>query len=374
MSKVPDAWEDEWSTTADDKLPTPPTETESRRVSSKVTKAQRRAQQAEFNRQLWAEAEGPRETNYFLESRNVVPLRSEFKPPPILLSRKGPIVQKSQSPRPPTAGLQDLSLNNRDKNNSSADRGGESSEDEEEVKARELSLAERQAQAARDREEKQRKYEERRQELFGTSSSGASAGASTTLSSSSHQQGVGGHNNKSGTSSPAGSLTPPGSRSATPNRSRGGRGGGRRGVLPPGGGAGVAGGNHSINSSRNQSRGGSQHRELFDPSYASKPESTYLQRREQRENGVLGAVVHNSAAGQPLPQQQHVQEPIRAPRGPDGSGQGGFGFATSRASTSAPAPAPAPAPVQADEAATPPALSHHRPIDTGDAAAAPPSF
>lgn len=33
--------------------PTPPRE---KKVSSKVTKAQRRAEQAEFNRQLWAEA------------------------------------------------------------------------------------------------------------------------------------------------------------------------------------------------------------------------------------------------------------------------------------------------------------------------------
>ncbi|OQU96683.1 hypothetical protein CLAIMM_02728 [Cladophialophora immunda] len=330
MSKVPDAWEDEWSTTADD-LPTPPSE--AKRVSSKVTKAQKRAQQAEFNRQLWAEAEGPRETNYFLESRNIVPLRSEFKPPPILLSRKGPIIQ-SNSPRPPTAGLQDLSLNS-DKNNS-GDR--ESSEDEEEVKARELSVAERQAQAARDREEKQRKYEERRQELFGTSR------ASTTLSS--HQQA--GHN-KSGTSSP-GSLTPPGSRSATPSRSRGGRGG-RRGAAAAAGGGGVAG-NHNINS-RNQSRGGSQHRELYDPSYASRPDSTYIPRRE-RENGV--GIIHHPAG---LPQ-QHVQEPIRAPRGPDGSGRGGFGFAP-RAPTSEP--------VQAETAA--PATSHPS-IDAGEAAAPPP--
>ncbi|KAH0844753.1 hypothetical protein AYO21_01927 [Fonsecaea monophora] len=299
MSKAPpDAWEDEWSSTAD-KLPTPPTETEAKRVSSKVTKAQRRAQQAEFNRQLWAEAEGPRETNYFLESRNIVPLRSEFKPPPILLSRKGPIIQ-TQSPRPPTAGLQDLSLNS-SKNDSA---GRESSEDEEEVKARELTLAERQARAARDREEKQRKYEERRQELFGTSS------ASTTLSS--HQQGA---YNKSGTSSP-GSSTPPGSRSATPNRGRGSRGG-RRGA----GGVGGVAGNHNMNS-RNQSRGGSQHRELYDPSYASRPDSTYPQQRREWENGV--GSLHNPTG---LPPLQHVQEPIRAPRGPDGSGRGGFGFA-----------------------------------------------
>jgi hypothetical protein len=39
------------------KNPTPPSEfSDSKKVSAKVTKAQRRAQQAEFNRQLWAEA------------------------------------------------------------------------------------------------------------------------------------------------------------------------------------------------------------------------------------------------------------------------------------------------------------------------------
>ncbi|RMD41713.1 hypothetical protein DV735_g3388, partial [Chaetothyriales sp. CBS 134920] len=104
--------------------------------SKKQTKAQKRAQQAEFNRQLWAEAEGPRQTNYFLESRKDVPLRSEFKPPPVLLSRRGP-------PRI--------------------------------------------EQAKKDRVEKQRKYEERRQELFGTPSPGVNgasvskSGGSTTV-------------------------------------------------------------------------------------------------------------------------------------------------------------------------------------------------
>ena len=38
------------------KLATEPTPPPEKKVSSKVTKAQRRAQQAEFNRQLWAEA------------------------------------------------------------------------------------------------------------------------------------------------------------------------------------------------------------------------------------------------------------------------------------------------------------------------------
>ncbi|KIW67406.1 hypothetical protein PV04_06665 [Phialophora macrospora] len=277
MSKVPDAWEDEWSAAADDgKLALAESE-EPKKVSSKVTKAQRRAQQAEFNRQLWAEAEGPKEANYFLESRNVVPLRSEFKPPPVLLSRNGPKSQP-RSARPPTAAS-----------------GQESSEDEDDIKAREPTLAERQAQAAKEREEKQKRYEERRKELFGPSTISAM--------SASHQQS---NHNRSGKSSPA-SLTPPGSRSATPNRARGARGGRRGG----------AAGDH-IASSRNQSRGDSQQRELYDHSYGPKPDSTYAQRRE-RDSGNLTS---NHAQG--LPQ---VFAPVRAPKGPDGSGRGGFGFA-----------------------------------------------
>ena len=208
-------------------------------------------------------SEGPQETNYFLESRNVVPLRSEFKPPPILLSRKGP----SNKPRKPLKdGLDSLSLQG---------QGQESSSEDEDAE-KQPTLAERQAQATKDREEKQRKYEERRQELFGS--------AGTTANKSS-----------SGKSSPA-NLTPPTSRSATPNRGRGnGRGRGGRG-----------GNNQQHAQSRTQSQGG-----LFEPAYAPKPDSTYLARREN---------------GAPKPENTD-NKPQRTPKGPDGSGRGGFGFA-----------------------------------------------
>jgi hypothetical protein len=160
------------------------------------------------------------------------------------------------------------------------------------VRAREQTLAERQAQAVKDREEKQRRYEERRKELFG---------ASSTSTSSSQKQSF---QNRSGTSSP-GSLTPPGSRSATPKGSaRGGRGGRRGGP----------GGEHS-GAPRSQAKNASQPRELYDPAYSAKMDSTYVQRREQESGSV-------SSAGVPS-----AQQPIRAPKGPDGSGRGGFGFA-----------------------------------------------
>jgi hypothetical protein len=248
-------------------------------------------------------SEGPKTTNYFLESRNVVPHRSEYKAPPVLLSRKGPIVQ-SQPSRPPPGSSQ-IPRPGNEKTTSAADQ--ESSEDEEEVKARELTLAERQAQAAKEREEKQRRYEERRKELFGDSSAGLIAPNA--------KQGI---HTKSGNSSP-GSLTPPGSRSATPSRGRGGRGSRRGGAL----------GDHNTNS-RNQSKGGSQ-RELFDHSYEPMPDSAYIQRRERED----GSSVHPNTTGIPQPQ---VQLPIRAPRGPDGSGRGGFGFA--KPSKSMPAESP----------------------------------
>lgn len=227
-----------------------------------MSKAQKRAQQAEFNRQLWAEAEGPKEPNYFLESRNVVPLRSEFKPPTVLLSRKGPVVQ---SKKPLNGALDGLDLNKE-----------ESSDDEEDLKQREREIEERKERTKKEREERQRKYEERRQELFGTNTHTPVNGKT-----------------QSGNSSPQ-SLTPPGSRSSTPSRGRG-RGGRRGGVV-------------GVQQGRPQRQ---QQSELYEPGYAPKPDSVFLQRRE---NAVTG------------PKSEELQQPMRLPKGPDGSGRGGFGF------------------------------------------------
>ena len=193
-----------------------------------------------------------------------MPLRTEFKPPTVLLSRKGPVIQ---SRKPPTDAFGNIDLNKR----------VESSDDEDELKERERQLAERQAQAVKTREEKQRKYEERRQELFGTPSSNTNLNGRPT--------------SRSGNSSP-GSLTPPGSRSSTPSRGRGR--GGRRGGM-----------NAGVQPKRPQP-------ELYDPTYSPKPDSTYLQRREN---------------GAPSPKLEEGQ-PVRTPKGPDGSGRGGFGFAS----------------------------------------------
>lgn len=70
MSQVPDAWDDEWSTSADvrsdeyiqvklltsGQQPAQSAQSEPKKLTTKQTKAQKRAAQAEFNRQLWAEA------------------------------------------------------------------------------------------------------------------------------------------------------------------------------------------------------------------------------------------------------------------------------------------------------------------------------
>ncbi|KAK5090953.1 hypothetical protein LTR05_001131 [Lithohypha guttulata] len=272
MSKVPDAWDDEWSTAADDQDQS--VQADLKKLTTKQTKAQKRAAQAEFNRQLWAEAEGPSETNYFLESRNVVPLRQEFKPPPVLLSRKGPIIQKPRSTL--EAGLATLNLKEKE----------ESSEDEDDELAKQKALDDAKAQAARDREEKQRKYEERRLELFGPDVS-------------SNNNLAGRPNSRSGGSSPA-NLTPPGSRSSTPHRGGGKRGGRGRGNV------------FGNNSPRAQQQ---QQREAYEPNYSAKPNSTYLMKREP---------------GYENPNPNKEAQPIRAPKAPDGSGRGGAGFVLRR--------------------------------------------
>jgi hypothetical protein len=170
------------------------------------------------------------------------------------------------------------------------------SSSDEDTGEKTLTVEERKAQAAKEREEKQRKYEERRQELFG------SAGTVNSATSVHTNSGLNTSNENSGSNTPT--PTPPGSRSATPNRSRG-RGGKR------GGSAGLA---KDVQQKREK--------DLFDPSYSAKPDSVYLQRREK---------------GLPDGKEGEVQ-PIRSPRGPDGSGRGGFGFAPrgGKAATAAP--------------------------------------
>jgi len=221
MSAVPDAWDDDWQNVVDvsqaltvprlhtyisQKTPARP-----KAAPVMLSRAERKAQHAEANRQLWEAAES-HEQPYFLEAKNNIPLKEEIKPQLKVLSRK---------PQP-------MNLASRS--------GGapiEDDEDSEEEACRKNaeSLAERQRKAAIEREEKQRKYAEVRERLFGPTA------ATREFA-------------ESGSKSPAGRDSRQGSR-----KGRGGRGG-----------------SHA-NSSAEQSpaRHAQASKQLFDPSLSSKP-------------------------------------------------------------------------------------------------------
>ncbi|KAK7529087.1 uncharacterized protein IWZ02DRAFT_369887 [Phyllosticta citriasiana] len=145
-AKVPDAWDDDWEALADKEESAPTTAPP---LSKKLTKAERRAQHAEFNKQLWQAAETPSETPMFVEARSEIPLKTDMKPGITLLSRKPPPKVLTRDPKTQNA---------------------EDDEDSEEEtrKKRDQEFAERQARAQREREEKQRKYAEVRERLFGS--------------------------------------------------------------------------------------------------------------------------------------------------------------------------------------------------------------
>ncbi|TQB72719.1 hypothetical protein MPDQ_006512 [Monascus purpureus] len=266
-STIPDAWDDDWEKQADH---APPEETTApppgKKVSSKVTKAQRRAQQAEFNRQLWAEAESP-QAFHFLETRSNVPLKQDIKPAVTLLSRKPQIAsrQSSSTVKSATAGVGRLGL---------ADDGSDDSEYGAN-KEPELTPEERQAMALRNLEEKQRKYEEVRERLFGSPSNAASGASST------------------------GSATPPRQQYNGERRGKGrSRGGGREN-----------------RERRDSSAASGKSRRLYDPDCAAKPNSSYVQRKERPRTDDRN-----------WDQQQAPLRPLRSPRQPDPSGRAGFGF------------------------------------------------
>ena len=144
---MPDAWDDDWIAKAD----TPTAPAVPAPTSTKISKAEKRAKQAEFNRQLWADAEDPQD-NFFLRTHDVVPLKSEFKPAMKVLSRK---------PKPNSTGSSDPTLG-------VGQLGIDDEEDSDDgAKKDTLTPQQRQEKAAREREEKQKKYEEARQKLFG---------------------------------------------------------------------------------------------------------------------------------------------------------------------------------------------------------------
>ncbi|KAH8697567.1 hypothetical protein BGW36DRAFT_397246 [Talaromyces proteolyticus] len=274
QDNVPDAWEADWESLDQD--PNSETASLDKKVSSKVSKAQRRAAQAEFNRQLWAEADAP-QTFHYLESRSAVPLKQEYRPAVTVLSRRPQIASRNgenvKGADAVAAGISGLSLNGRELSDS----------EDESNKPPEMTPEERQAKALKDREEKQRKYEEVRERLFGSSSTPGS-----------------------GASSPGG--TPPPSRNQSSGGGDGNRGRGRN-----------RGGGRDNTRDKRDSPGNSmgKQRQLYDPTYSTKPNSTYIQRKDRQQQ---------SSTDKSDGEQQVPKQPIRSPRGPDSNGRGGFGF------------------------------------------------
>lgn len=236
-----------------------------------ISKAERREQHAKENKQLWDLAESSQDF-HFLNAKGQPPLKADFKPAVKVLSRKPQ--PKVLSKNDPTTGVASLNLEEDDDS------------EEEARKRQELTFAERQAKAQKEREEKQRKYAEAREKIFGSTDVASDSVGSRTISP------RGGSN-----------ITVQNSR----NSSRRGRGRGGRDR------------NDSQNTSSadpSPSRPASQSKQLYDPTYSPKPTSIYLQKREAPAN-------ENSSR----PSTPAEGQPIRAPRGPDGSGRGGFGFA-----------------------------------------------
>lgn len=192
-------------------------------------------------------------TSYFLNTRDDVPLKTEFKPAVKVLSRK-PTPKAAGAIDP--AGLQLLSLED------------DEDDDEKDSTKTVMSLEERQKKAQLDREEKQKKYEEARQRLFGSGSTSESkhAGGGIAVSAQPNQVTRG------------------------QNKSKGGR------------------------DSRPSSSRDCKTRQIFDPDYSAKPDSTYVQRQDNQSKGGLW-----------MPMEQQI---IRNPRGPEKAGKAGFGFAT----------------------------------------------
>ncbi|KJZ76663.1 hypothetical protein HIM_03999 [Hirsutella minnesotensis 3608] len=135
------------------------------------------------------------------------------------------------------------------------------------------------AKQKRDREEKQRRYDEARAKIFGESAP-SSRGSSP------------------------GTVTPPrpeGRYHQGPGRGRGRGTGPRNGSDPR---------QHQPDIRRQNSQAGPA-RELYDPNYVSRPDG-FSQRRGFEGDAWKG--------------RDEPQQPLRAPRGPDGSGRGGAGF------------------------------------------------
>lgn len=193
MSRVPDAWDDNWDTPAAvsslrdfEKHTTNDSQTNNTPPNFEpLTRAERRARHAEANRQLWADADRPQQ--FFLQTQNNVPLKSDFKPAIQVLGRKSKPVNAN--------GVKGLSI------------ADEDDSEEEARKANEASLLQRQLKAKAERADRQRKYNEVRARLFGesggSSNTTALSGSSTSIAKLDLSVGTTGKNTGCRTQSPS---------------------------------------------------------------------------------------------------------------------------------------------------------------------------
>ncbi|KAL8869274.1 MAG: hypothetical protein Q9174_004394 [Haloplaca sp. 1 TL-2023] len=203
--------------------------------------------------------------NYFLNTRTEVPLKSEFKPAMQVLSRKP--ATKTTAAVDPATGVEKLTLED------------DEDDEEDEEKKRTPTAEERQIKAQKEREEKQKKYEEARQRLFGANNSQPGSGKASEKNTAPRPRANGDSRGPSRNQA---------SYNSRPSSSSG-----------MGAGVGQAPG---------------PVRQLYDPSYTPQPDSLHDQKKDRTPT--------NSGRSTP-----YEQQPIRMPRGPDGSGRGGHGFA-----------------------------------------------
>ncbi|KAJ4380487.1 hypothetical protein N0V86_003842 [Didymella sp. IMI 355093] len=207
-----DAWDDDWESLADKE------EVKPEPIKPvKLSKAERRAQHAQLNREIWESAENP--TPMFLQARDP-PIQPTFKPAVTVLARKPTPQVLSRN-----GGMAGLSLEDDD----------DDSEEERRKKAA-ADFEERKIRAAKERAEKERKYAEARERIFGSpAASGESRSNSPSKPTRGKGKGRGGRDSQ-----------PRSSNEQSPARA----------TAPSG-------------------------RQLFDASYTPKPGSVYVQRREE---------------------------------------------------------------------------------------------
>ena len=223
------------------------------------------------------------DTFHFLHTKNEVPFKTEFKPAVQVLSRKP--APKAIARHDPTTGLSQMRVEDDD-----------GDDDDVTNQKQTLSPEEQRLKSQREREEKQRRYEEARQRLFGGPPAAGQPGSSSS-----------------------GNVTPPMAssggnfaRDVAANRRARGRGGRSGANGRPISSTSSAADDVSRRPKEGTLRPTGETRQLYDPNDTPRPESV------RSQGGDADLILASNA--------QETLQPVRTPRGPDGSGRGGFGF------------------------------------------------